>query len=67
MHLARLAGSRLHASQSESAAALAELRSNRAGLGDDAAPSTEGTFNFREAADNAAARVVEREDEVARI
>ncbi len=67
VHLARLAGSRLHASQSEAAAALAELRANRAGLGDEPAPSTEGGFNFREAADNAAARVVERENEVARI
>ena len=66
MQLGRLAGARLYATQSESAAALEKLSANRDGLGDEAAPRT-GTFNFREAADNAAARVVERENEVARI
>ncbi len=57
---ARLAGARLFAAQSESAAALEELNANRDGLGDEVPPRG-STFNHIEAADNAAARVVERE------
>jgi hypothetical protein len=66
VQLGRLAGARLYATQSESAAALDEISANRRDLGNEAAPRG-GTFNFREAADNAAARVVERENDVARI
>ncbi len=54
-----------HAQTAESAAALEELSANRDGLGSEAPPGG-STFNHREAANNAAARVVERENEVAR-